>query len=529
MLGLLPIKRVLILLSAILLMASSAFGQDGFISARNFAETQGISYQWFPIQKMLVMRKGLKSVKLTVNETTASVDDKMVNLPAAPVIRDGQIMVPAAAIVRLFQGDLELQSPTSENLNTAPPVVNPTPPPAPPNIQIQPTQPLSPSPTETTIPAQPAPGEAVLVALRHSGREDHTRVVLEFSDNVTWTTEMNSDTFRLTIRGCRNLVPTRRTNPVGRHIKRLDINSGPDRSGLILNFQLPQSKKLPAIETVSNPFRMIISFFEDPDAIIASPTQNVVATVASAATEAKEQVMAQKNTVVEEKPPEINIEVPLESLANESFKGRTVVIDAGHGGADNGHVFPGRIPEKAINLAIARFLQQSLEKVGLKAVLIRNADVDMQQSQRISVANRHGTDLFISIHVGAARDLEKNGVSCIVYGKTGTPVSEKESGLTEASVYNDWLQGTRFDLASFLARKINERMKTHLKCESRGVKQLPLLPLKYVISPAVLVEVGMLSDKTEGKNLISSRYHEAVAAAITNGVVDFFNGIVIKP
>jgi len=124
MLGLLPIKRVLILLSAILLVASSAFAQDGFISARNFAETQGISYQWFPIQKMLVMRKGLKSVKLTVNETTASVDDKMVNLPAAPVIRDGQIMVPAAAIVRLFQGDLELQSPTSENLNTAPPVIN---------------------------------------------------------------------------------------------------------------------------------------------------------------------------------------------------------------------------------------------------------------------------------------------------------------------------------------------------------------------------------------------------------------------
>jgi N-acetylmuramoyl-L-alanine amidase len=64
--------------------------------------------------------------------------------------------------------------------------------------------------------------------------------------------------------------------------------------------------------------------------------------------------------------------------------------------------------------------------------------------------------------------------------------------------------------------------------ESRGVKQLPLLPLKFIVNPAVLVEVGMLSEKTEGKNLLSKNYHQAIGACIANGIVDFFNGIVIN-
>lgn len=508
--------RFFILLALFLVLSLAVKGQDGYISAKNFAETQGISYQWFPIQKMLVMRKGLKSVKLTVNQTTASVDNREVRLPAAPIIKDGQILVPAAAVIKLFQGDLQMplpppsSPPLQNNLNTTPPVVKPVP------ERVQNPVPVTPAPI-------PEPSEAILVALRHSVRDDHTRVVLEFNETVSYKSEINNDNYRLIIQGCRNLVPTRRTNPVGRDIKKLDINSGPNRSGLILNFLVSQNKRQPEIETVANPFRMIVSFFSDPEANTASATPVVAAST-------QEDEKPEPVKIVEpEKAPEINIEVPLEQLTNEAFKGRTIVIDAGHGGSDPGFVYPGRLAEKAIVLSIARFLEESLEKVGLKGVNLRNADVEMSQAERTSIANRHGADLVISLHVGASSSNDKAGVSCIVYSKSGTRIPDDKEVLTEDAVYKEWLDNTRFDLASFLARRINERLMSQLKVESRGVKQLPIFQLKYLVNPAVLVEVGMLSDQTEGKNLLSSKYHQAVAAAICNGVVDFFNGIVIKP
>jgi N-acetylmuramoyl-L-alanine amidase len=53
--------------------------------------------------------------------------------------------------------------------------------------------------------------------------------------------------------------------------------------------------------------------------------------------------------------------------------------------------------------------------------------------------------------------------------------------------------------------------------------------LKFITTPAVLVEAGMLSNQTEGRKLQSPGYHEAIATCIANGVANFFNGIVINP
>ena len=154
--------------------------------------------------------------------------------------------------------------------------------------------------------------------------------------------------------------------------------------------------------------------------------------------------------------------------------------------------------------------------------------MDMPHSQRLSIVNRHGGDLYISLHLGGSADTTKSGVACISYGKIGTHIDESAQGLSYEAIYNEWLKNTRFDLSRFLARKVNERLTSHLKVESRGVKELPLQPLQFVMIPAVVIETGMLSDKTEGKNLISDNYRKAIAQAIANAVVDFFNGIVIN-
>ena len=531
-------------------VASSA--QDGYISARSFAESQGIAHQWFPIQKMLVMRKGLKSVKLRLNDNIAIVDDQEVTMPAPPRIQDGQIMVPAAALQKLFHG-------TTNVVPIAPPAIihesNPVPPP---EVMVPIAQTPAPAPIPVQTPAAPPvqqpvqpqtepdnpPGisieessEAVLLALRHSSREDHTRVVLEFSAPVTYRTEFKNGTYRLTIVGCRNLIPTKRTNPAGRDVTRLDINSGPDRSGLILNFSLPQKDKAPTIETVASPFRMIVSIPCPEDLLVATATAQIAtasAPVASAPVQAPAPSTPALAVAVPPAPaqaesaPEINIEVPPESLKDSSFAGRTVVIDPGHGGSDTGYIYPGRPEEKQINLAIARFLKTRLEAIGFKAVLTRTSDIDMPQSQRVSFANRNGGDLFISLHTSGSKDPLKAGIACYYFSPTGYFVDKNAKGAQHDAAFAEWVNNTRFDLAMFMAKKVNERLVQHLKVESRGMKALPLLPLKFIMNPAVLVETGMLSDKTEGKNLISDKYQQAVANSIANAVVDFFNGIVIK-
>jgi N-acetylmuramoyl-L-alanine amidase len=500
-------------------IAGAIFASNGYISARTFAETNGIAYQWFPIQKMLVMRKGLKSAKLKVNDTKAIVDGKIYPLPLSPKISDGQIMVPAEAITRIFQGKPPLGA-----------TANPTPPKTAP-VSAQPqtqkfvkiaTSPASQlnSPPPANISTEKE--KAILVALRHSKREDHTRVVLEFNGNIKYSGSISKNTYRLAITGCKNLIPTRRTNPVGRDIKKINFNSGPNRSGLILNFTLPPKAKKPVIETVDNPFRMIISFFDSghkPPVAENSATQPKIA----------KPIVKEIPKIEMEKAPEISIQVPVASISNSSFLGRTVVIDAAHGGTDPGTVVAGRPPEKEIVLIIAQHLKTALENMGMKAVLIRTADNELSAKQRVSIANRHGGDLHISLHTGGSTDKSKSGIACYIFGSTGlVATSNKTPGLSHETIFSEWLKTTRFDLATFLAQKIEARMKKHLKVDSRGIKSLPLLPLKYIVNPAVLIEVGMLTDSVEGKNLLSDNYKKAIAQSIANSVADFFNGIVIK-
>ncbi len=526
--------RIATALLIALCCAVSSLAQEGYISARSFAESQGIAHQWFPIQKILVMRKGLKSVKLRLDDMTAIVDDKEVALPAPPRIQEGQIMVPAAAMHKLFQGATNLVPIAPPRQHQNPPQL----PVAPPAIMV----PIAQTPAPEVQPAQEQPmpqndppeisvedsSESVLLALRHSSRDDHTRVVLEFSAPVTYRTDFKDGTFRLTIVGCRNLIPTKRTNPAGRDVAKLDINSGPDRKGLILNFSLPQKVKSPTIETVSSPFRMIVSL-PCPDDLLPVAT----ATTLLASQPAQIVASVPVKVVVPEAPkaepaPEINIEVPAATLNDSSFTGRTIVIDPGHGGNDRGFVFAGRPDEKQLNLQVAQRLKTRLEEIGFKAVLTRTSDIDMPHSQRVSSANRHGGDLFISIHSGGSTDQLKAGIACFYFSPDGCFADKNAQGAQHDAAFSEWARTTRFDLAMFMAKKVNERLVQHLRVESRGVKALPLLPLKFIMNPAVLVEVGVLSDKTEGKNLISDKYHQAIANSIANAVVDFFNGIVIK-
>lgn len=393
----------------------------------------------------------------------------------------------------------------------------------------------TPAPNPLVLPKSLPKADAVLTALRHSVREDHTRVVLEFNSDVKYSTEFKDKVFRLLITGCKNLVPTNKSDPVGRDIEKFFINSGPDRTGLILTFHINQTKIMPLVESIVEPFRLIISVPAGefvPNSAIAPPVVTPPAQPAQTAQTATTPVVQTATTPVTTPAvnlvPEINISVPLAKLENEEFLGRTVVIDAGHGGSDFGAVAENGPKEKDINLSVAVKLYEVLKKIGFRAVLIRGTDSELSQSQRISIANKNGGDLYISVHTGYSNDGSKHGVACYHFDPVGYYVDGRAAGAGYDAVFSEWIKTTRFDLALYLSKKINERLTGHLNTKSRGVRGLPLQSLKFIMNPAVLVEIGMLSDSIDGKNLLSEKYLQAIAESLANAVVDFFNGIVVR-
>lgn len=569
-----------------LFLASPAVAQEGerskgYINAREFAESQGIAYQWFPMQKMLVLTRGNRTMRLTVGNNDAVINGQPFALPSPPLLQDGQVVVPARSIVNAFGSQTAPQKP----LQVKPPQVKieaveeeaeelgpdtpadeePQPRPAP----VTPP-PAAPPKDPGVLAAPPAvlpaahPEEAeeeeesasTLVTVRHSVREDHTRVVLEFDGPMSYTTEnAGKGKLKLRINGCKNIIPTKRSNPAGRDLKGVTFHAGPDRKGLVVNFDLIADSEQPIIETVANPYRMVLSFrgpasgqaiaSESLKLAAASATASLKPKPASATAEVSSPAKTQEppktekpvpaesaptETAAREPAKNIKIDVPLEPLTRTVFSGRAIVIDPGHGGSDEGVTANGLSSEKQITLSIAAKLRQVLRQMGFNAYLLRAQDTNMSPSERLAAANRAGGDLIVSLHVGGAGDESIEGVACFSYDSNGVSFDGESGGrISPHTVYGSWTQATRFDLARFLSMKIRDRLVTQLSARDRGVRPLPLLPLRFMIYPAVLVEVGMLSNPTEGPKLSNTGYQEAAARSIANGIVDFFNGIKLNP
>jgi len=561
------LPAICFLFSAQLLFSQESNIPKGFISAREFAESQGISYKWHPLQKTLVLSRGKRSMKLTVDKTDAEVDGQAFTLPSSPKLEDGQVMVPARSVINIFGSSnvASVQNPATINQESnlgpeTPAKESPEEPPSPTPVLIAPSK-RETSPTTDNEEETSDDNETKLVTVRHSPRDDQTRVVLEFDGPVSFSNETPAkNKFKLRIDGCKNLIPTKRSNPSGREIKNVTFNSGPNRQGLVVSFELTEGSTPPAIETVSNPYRIVLTFLASKGKLpTASATLKIktasetaaiksisatstatlpIKTVASSTTSslsptsptAKSPNISQPPSIVAEAPPEIKIDVPLASLSRSIFLGRIIVVDPGHGGQDSGVTVPGdnSQPEKQITLNIALKLRQILKKMGFKVVLLRSQDVDLPQNERLALANRAGGDLLISIHVGGSLDETVEGTACYSFDTTGINFDiETGSKLSPQLVFSEWCQNSRFDLSKFLAENIKNRMVQHLSLKDRGTRTLPLLPLRFLISPAVVLEVGMLSNTQEAKKLSSNGFQEAIARAIANGVVKFFDGIRI--
>ncbi len=187
----------------------------------------------------------------------------------------------------------------------------------------------------------------------------------------------------------------------------------------------------------------------------------------------------------------------------EKIEGKIVVLDAGHGGTDPGAVYThGSVTyyEKTINLAVAKKVKALLEKEGVTVKMTRTGDSFLELSDRSAYANSLGAVMFVSIHSNSFPSNEEvNGIE-VYYARTNNSDSY---GITSYNLAND----------------IYNNLIKNTSATKRGVKTAQHLVTRTSKMPAVLIELGFITNKTEAANLTSSSYQDLLAQAIAKAIL----------
>ena len=218
----------------------------------------------------------------------------------------------------------------------------------------------------------------------------------------------------------------------------------------------------------------------------------------------------------------------------------TVVLDAGHGGEDEGAVSASLgLYEKDLVLDVSKRLASELRERRLEVVLTRDSDRYVSLEERTSLANDVRGDLFVSIHANASRSRVPRGtetffVSVQASDEVASELAERENmAFADEVAVNPVSQDPLLSLLSDLiatehvsdssdfARLAQRRLASVDGLPSRGVKQAPFVVLMGVQMPAALVEIGFLTNRDEARSLASGRTRQAMARALAEAVLEF--------
>jgi N-acetylmuramoyl-L-alanine amidase len=219
---------------------------------------------------------------------------------------------------------------------------------------------------------------------------------------------------------------------------------------------------------------------------------------------------------------------------------RLIVIDPGHGGDDPGAIGPSGLAEKEVVLDVSRRLARMVEEgLGIKVVMTRNTDVFIPLRDRTNFANKQRADLFVSIHANAHPHSMSEGVETYFLSSEATDKEARQVAAVENGVVQlesstqrqktDVLKSILWDLAqsefqhesSFMAETVQDLMTRSLGLVNRGIKQAGFYVLGGAAMPAVLIEVGFVTNPREEKKLASPAHREAVASAIYAGLAEY--------
>jgi N-acetylmuramoyl-L-alanine amidase len=223
------------------------------------------------------------------------------------------------------------------------------------------------------------------------------------------------------------------------------------------------------------------------------------------------------------------------SLAKQLGLGvRRIIIDAGHGGKDPGAVGRNGMREKDIVLKLARILEGKIrDTLDCQPVLTRTSDVFLPLEKRTAIANIEKADLFISLHVNAHRYTNVQGLETyflnFAMDEDSMNLAARENATSTKNIsdlqviLNDLMLNSKINesnkLAEFVHRGLMGKVRRGYKyVKSRGVRQAPFYVLIGAEMPAVLVEIGYITNRAECKRLGSDAYLTRVASGIVTGI-----------
>lgn len=179
-------------------------------------------------------------------------------------------------------------------------------------------------------------------------------------------------------------------------------------------------------------------------------------------------------------------------VKNTSKKFTTVVVDAGHGGKDNGAFRYYGGAEKVATLDVARRLERKLHESQIRTVMTRSSDVFISLDERVAIENKQKNAIFVSIHFNDSRRRGIHGFETYYHSTASRD----------------------------LAEQIQQKLLTIPNSANRGVHYANFRVLRLANIPAVLVECGFLSNRREGGEARDSEYRDRLADKIAEAIVE---------
>ncbi len=192
--------------------------------------------------------------------------------------------------------------------------------------------------------------------------------------------------------------------------------------------------------------------------------------------------------------------IKLLNQSDHPLKDRVIIIDPGHGGTDSGNTF-GTIYEKDVVLKVSKLVERKLAATGANVLMTRTDDVYPTLPDRVDFTNVNYGEIFVSIHANSVlNNTTANGTETF-YAMT--------SGDKQESI----------DLATF----VNNQIVNDLKMRNRGVKNEQFYVIRNTIIPAILVELGFLTNSEDRAKLTDDHYIELFAESIYKGIVEYYS------
>ncbi len=228
----------------------------------------------------------------------------------------------------------------------------------------------------------------------------------------------------------------------------------------------------------------------------------------------------------------------------QSDKIRTVVIDPGHGGSDPGAI--GKISKEKdlaldISLKFGKLIEENYENINV--IYTRTDDSFVELYKRAKIANDNNADLFICIHINASSSTSPYGSETFVMGLHVNDANLKVAKLENSVILQEddyeakyegfdpndpenhiifsLFQNAHLNQSLFFADKVQTNLREEVKRHDRGVKQAGFLVLWKTTMPAVLVELGFISNREEEKYLNSETGQDELADALFDAFTEY--------